>query len=605
MLNYLQFILENKDQFRLYYSAKFRYILEIIKNQAIASDGNVIADILLKIENNYRYQSKFTLIDITDKNDTISFIQTNRILRKKSDFKGLGRDLEWNEDGILPINLHSDTSNEFWKTGRTEMVIGRWTRKIFTDVFSKSEKSINLNDSDLENFVNQYKATYDSINNVKLEIVEGEDIRHWYCEKNYYNKRGQLGNSCMRESFKSNFFDIYVKNPEVCKLLILKAENNKIKGRALLWKLNNGKYYQDRIYTNNESDKSLFENWAKEKGIIYFTKLNNSITVQLGDHEYDKYPYMDTFIVYNPVTKQLKNDEELWPGQGYYLLRSTNGEFKDYNVVWSEYLEEYIDSENAVLTVDDEWISREYGLYIKSRDEWYLPNDDRVAWSRWASQYFHIDDVVYSELMQSWLPIDNENVIEIMADDESDYVTIDSHDLYFKYNDELYSRKHWIIDPFNGELINKLRNSVEDGYKRYGQILNYKLKSEIPSKEEAINMLVNLYKSGKYDKEKVKSEIENNYYFKNKINEVYWGLLEEHKPTIDDMIVILFAGIHCYGFTTMKNNIDKYSDGYSERWEIWNRNDSRLTGLMFKFINSFDYTILGNDVYKIWVYFNL
>lgn len=598
MLNYLQFILENKEEFNLYYSTKFRSILKKIKD-----NGDKIAEILLQVEDNYMYKSKFTLIDVTDKNDTISFIQSNRIIRKNPDLEP-----DWISGGILPsyIKIDKNKSDE-WKSGRTEMIIGRWTRKLFTDVLYKSRKSMVLNDSELEKFVNQYKATYDYINNIKLEIVEGEDIRHWYSEKNYYNRRGQLGSSCMRQSSKSTFFDIYVKNPEVCKLLILKSEddNTKIKGRALLWKLNDGRYYQDRVYTNNESDRSLFENWAIERDMLYYSNYSNYMMVQLGNHEYEKYPYMDTFVTYNPVTKQLKNDEDLWPGQGYYLLQDTTGGFRKDDVVWSEYEQEYIDRENAVLTVNNDWIRRSSAIYVESRDEWYSPDDNHVVWSDWAEKNFHIDDVVYSQLMNDWLPIYNEKVIEIIVDDEPGYVTIDRYDLYFKYNDELYSRSYWIIDPFSGELVNKLRPSVENVYKRYDQLLISKLNSEIPSDKEAIDMLVNLYKSGKYDKEKVKSEIENNYYFKNKINGVYWGLSKEHKPTIDDMIVILFAGIHCNGFTIMKNNIDKYSDGYSERWSIWNRYDSRLTGLMFKFINSFDYTILGNDIYKIWVYFNI
>lgn len=111
MLNYLQFILENKDQFRLYYSIKFRNILERIKN---ISD-NEIAEILLQAENNNMYQSKFTLIDVTDKNDFISFIQTNRILRKNPDLNS-----DWREQGILPTDIYlNNKDSEFWENSRT------------------------------------------------------------------------------------------------------------------------------------------------------------------------------------------------------------------------------------------------------------------------------------------------------------------------------------------------------------------------------------------------------------------------------------------------------------------------------------------------------
>lgn len=599
MLRYLEFLLENKDEFNLYYSKKFRSILWEISN-----GGNEIAEILLQAENNNMYMSKFTLIDTTDKNDTISFIQSNRILRKNQDLNN-----NWRNDGFLPSKISVDANkSEFWNTGRTEMIIGRWVRKLFTDVLSKSRKSLTISNTELENFVNQYKATYDSHHNIKLEIVEGEEIRHWYSERNYQNSRGQLGSSCMRQPDKASFFDIYVKNPEVCKLLILRSEldNTKIKGRALLWKLTNGKYYQDRVYTNTESDRALFENWAIQRDMEYYINYTDVMTVQLGDYEYDKYPYMDTFVAYNPNTKQLKSDEDLWPGQGFNLLQSTNGGFRDSDAVWSEYEQEYIDREDAVLTVDDDWIPRGVAVYVESRDEWYAPDDNNIIWSDWAEENFHIDDAVHSELMNDWLPVNNDKVIEIIADDEPDYVVKERYDLYIEKDGELYSRSHWIEDPFTGEWVNKSKLiKIENGYKRVHEILNDKLSSEIKSNEEAINKLVEIYKSDKYDKLKIKEAIENNNYYKNNIIGVYWGLSKEDIPTVDDMIVILFSGIHCNGFTNMRNNIDKYSDGFSDKWSKWQRYDSRLIGLMFRVINTFDYKLLGNDVYKIWVYFNI
>lgn len=594
MLRYLEFLLENKDELNLYYSEKFRSILSEISN-----GGNEIAEILLQVENNNMYMSKFTLIDTTDKNDTISFIQSNRIIRKNPDLI----------NGFLPSGISADVNkSEFWKTGRTEMIIGRWVRKLFTDVLSKSRKSLTINNTELENFVNQYKATYDSLHNIKLEIVEGEEIRHWYSERNYQNSRGQLGNSCMRHLNKASFFDIYVKNPEVCKLLILRSEldNTKIKGRALLWKLTDGKYYQDRVYTNTESDKSLFENWAIQRDMEYYNNYTSYMTVQLGDYEYDKYPYMDTFVAYNPHTKQLKADEDLWPGQGFDLLQSTNGDFISSDAVWSEYEQEYINREDAVLTVDDDWLPRSVAIYVESRGEWYAQDSNNIIWSEWASENFHIDDAVHSELMEDWLPVNNDAVIEIIADDDSDYVVKERYDLYIEKDGEFYSRSHWIEDPFTGEWINKLKViETENGRKRFYEILSDKLSSEIKSNEEAINKLIEIYKSEKYDKLKVKEAIENNNYYKNKIIGVYWGLSKEDIPTVDDMIVILFSGIHCNGFVNMRNQIDKYSDGFSEKWDKWQRHDSRLIGLFFRVIDTFDYKLLGDDVYKIWVYFNI
>lgn len=606
MLNYLQFILENKDQFRLYYSIKFRNILERVKN----SSGNEIADILLQAENNNMYQSKFTLIDITDKNDFISFIQTNRILRKNPDLNS-----DWRNQGILPTDIYlNNKDSEFWETGRTEMAIGRWTRKVFTDVLQKSRSSMILNNNELEEFVNQYKATHDSLNNIKLELVEGEEIRHWYSVKNYENRMGQLGNSCMREPEKSTFFDIYVNNPDVCKLLILKSEsdNTKIKGRALIWKLNDGSYYQDRVYTNNESDISLFENWAREKNMSYYRSDSvDDMTVQLGNYTYQKYPYMDTFVAYNPDTKKLKNDEELWPGNGFYLLQNTNGGFRNDQVVWSEYEQDYIDREDAVLTVDDEWILRDNAIYVESREEWYSPNDDNVMWSDWAEESFHIDDVVYSESLNDWLPVNNDKIIEIESrDEESDYVPKDRIDLYFEFGGKYYSISNWVKDPYNENKLIDLSEYSEKSptanTPKNRNILLKKLKEEFGDDSNKLkSKLVEIYLNNNFNLEDVKREIENNQIFKEKIKGVWWGLSNQHKVNVELMIPILFASIYSGSVNYLYQNLDDYGDEINNLFKTWNNYDKRLTNLIFRFTKSFEFDTFNNDVYKIWLYFNL
>lgn len=603
MLSYLQFILENKDKFRLYYSLKFRTILEKIKS----INDNEIADILLQSENNNMYQGKFTLIDITDKNDFISFIQTNRILRKNPDLNS-----DWREQGILPNEI-SLGSNDFWKTGRTEMAIGRWTRKVFSDILQKSRSSMILDNNELEEFVNQYKATYDSLNNVKLELVEGEKIRHWYSEKNYESRMGQLGNSCMKQPEKSNFFDIYVNNPDVCKLLILKSDDDdtKIKGRALIWKLDDGSYYQDRVYTNNESDRTLFENWAREKDMSRFWNDSGlNMTVQLGDYKYDKYPYMDTFVVYNPDTKQLKNDEGLWPGQGYYLLQHTNGGFRNDEVVWSEYEQEYIDIEDAVLTVDDEWVPRIEAIYVESRDEWFSPYDDNVVWSEWSREHFHIDDVVHSDLLNSWLPSENDKIIEINGQDDDDYVPKDRIDLYFEHEGLYYSRQHWIKNPYDDNKLMNLYSyttrPVTLNTPRNSSLLMSKLESELGNDNEKVKRKIfEIFINNNYNKADVLNSINNNQIFKNKISGVYWGLSREDVPTADLMIPIILASIYSGSVVELYDNLKLYGSEYREIFWKWNRYDRRLINLIYKFSKSFDFSSFNDIIYKAWLYFNI
>lgn len=606
MLNYSEFILENKEEFRLYYSLKFRTILERIKS----NNNNKIANLLLKAENNNIYRGKFTLIDVTDKNNFISFIQTNRILRKNPD---LNSDLR--EQGILPTDIHlNNKGNEFWETGRTEMAIGRWTRKVFTDILQKSLSSTVLNNSELEEFVNQYKATYDYFNNIKLELVEGEEIRHWYCEFNYENQRGQLGNSCMRQVQKYSFFDIYVYNPDVCKLLILKSEsdNTKIKGRALIWKLTDGSYYQDRVYTNNESDRKIFENWAREKNMRYhWSDSGYNMTVQLGNYTYLKYPYMDTFVAYNPTTNQLKNDEDLWPDQGFYLLQNVNGGYQHDQVVWSEYEEDYIDREDAVLDVNGEWISQRNAIYVDSRDAWYTPDADEIVWSDWFQDHFHNDDVVYSDSLNDYLMINNPEIIEIVVSKNGkDYVPKSKIDIYFEFDGKYYSRSNWVKDPYNeNKLIDLYEYSEESPTVNTPQnrnILLKKLEEEFGDDVTKLkSKLVKIYLNKKFNLEDVKNEIENNEIYKEKLKGVWWGLANQHKVNVDLMIPILFASIYSGNVNDLYENLDVYGDEIKNKFKTWQHYDRRLTNLIFRFTQSFNFDTFNNDVYKIWLYFNL
>ena len=76
--DYLDYILETvkSNTSQLYYSEKFRSLLKKIENKS------EVAKLLLLSERSNQVLTQYTLIDITDKNDTVSFVQVNRILRK-------------------------------------------------------------------------------------------------------------------------------------------------------------------------------------------------------------------------------------------------------------------------------------------------------------------------------------------------------------------------------------------------------------------------------------------------------------------------------------------------------------------------------------------
>ena len=71
-------------------------------------------------------------------------------------------------------------------------------------------------------------------------MVKGEDIRYWYYEEKYDGYGGSLNGSCMKHKKCQHYFGIYVENPEVCQLLILKShvddkiiDTSKLKGLSI------------------------------------------------------------------------------------------------------------------------------------------------------------------------------------------------------------------------------------------------------------------------------------------------------------------------------------------------------------------------------------
>ncbi len=603
LLSYFDFIIENSGVFRLYYSDSFRNILHAIKDNSKFSSGEyAVSTFLLEAEDSNQMVDKNTLIDITDKNDTISFIQSNRILRKYSHLS----------DGVLTADIIDDKDNEFWKKGRTDINIGRWSRRIIKDIYKTSAYS----DSMIEKFVNAYKSTFDSLyNKVNLfEVVSGEEIRKWYLNSNYSVISGQLGSSCMSTKPKQGFFDIYVKNPDVCKLLILKDGENpdKILGRSLLWKIDTGENYQDRIYTIYDSDRLLFEKWAGDNDYLIHWESRGNFKVTLGDHTYMKYPYMDTFSMYNPDTNVLSDDNDLWPGQGYYRLENTDGGYMSDSVVWSEYYDDYIDSEEAVsVNITNsrvDWLRPSDTVYLSYRDEYWYSGSDDIEWSDFHEKHFHLDDLVRSGKLDDWLYVNSSEVIEITNNYEGDvdYVPKKRIDLYIEVDGGYYDRSNSIKDPYTGKYEFKDRQ-MSSGKTYYGY-LKEKLQKEIGDnfvyKDLMVEKIVKLFKDGEYPD--IKDDLKENALYKSIFN-FYWGpgFSEENKPTEDDIICLLFAAI--IGSTGMyfPSYIKKFSDEVHDRYNIWYEYSYTLKSKIDKFIKSFDYSLLGNDIYKLYLWFSL
>jgi hypothetical protein len=190
-------------------------------------------------------------------------------------------------------------------TKPAEIRIGRAIKQLLKGA------GVEKSDADIEKFVNKWKSRikYEVDKFDFFKLVKGDDIRKWYHEDKYKKDGGTLNGSCMRHSSCQKYFDIYTKNPDVCQLLILVDDTDRLTGRALVWKLRDGETFMDRIYSTNDSDVDLFKSYAIKEGWYYKGSQNNdpdeTIIAPKGeknisnlfvdlDTDFKYYPYMDT-----------------------------------------------------------------------------------------------------------------------------------------------------------------------------------------------------------------------------------------------------------------------------------------------------------------------
>ena len=83
--SFLEYIFESesKTKLKLYYSKRFREFLSKIERTTKDQDVERLASAIRHSENSNQMYSDITFIDMTDKNDMLSFIQVNRVRRKK------------------------------------------------------------------------------------------------------------------------------------------------------------------------------------------------------------------------------------------------------------------------------------------------------------------------------------------------------------------------------------------------------------------------------------------------------------------------------------------------------------------------------------------
>ena len=283
--------------------------------------------------------------------NTIGLILSETVSRTSGKIYVMFKELEGERIGVVNKEAMEPTEAEdqrIWSTSRNNIKIGRLVRAILT------ASKISFTDSEIEQFTNTYKATYDFAKDAlkQFDIVKGDKIAYWYDEENYVSGGGSLNNSCMA-SVGSDYFDIYTQNPQVSLVILYgdggsieseKYTDDRIKGRAILWdaKLDGQPVkFMDRIYTTQDADVELFKQFAEKNGWWFkkrqsmepgddFTDGNSSkkgtIEVKLDDADFSEYPYCDTICYIDSDTGMASN--KYWDDSNR-MLRDTGGSYED------------------------------------------------------------------------------------------------------------------------------------------------------------------------------------------------------------------------------------------------------------------------------------
>lgn len=375
-----------------------------------------------------------------------------------------------------------------WTKYRTSIKIGKAIKLIFADKYPNNQpKGVEAPKpkNDIESFVNKYKAEREKNKNYDFfDIVKGEDIRYWYDQENYsrFMQEGcTLAKSCLRYKESLKFLDLYVKNPNVFSLLILKDSSNRLRGRAIVWNLNTpNRVFMDRVYSINDFDVELFKNYASERGWLYKSRQtygynHNIIDTKNGEEyfwedfimnafvqniNYNYFPYLDTLCIYNRETGELTNNSELSSTPPHIKLIDPSGGFVDEceyrEMVYSDiYGEDIPREESTFVEIDNTWVYSSDAVYVHNTNGKYaFRRSSKIVRSDIAgkTKFFLKDECVWSEYHKTHIYKDS--VVEVYTDKTKNQVIL-SH-----------KRLNGVIfDDIDGDFILKEKNIINNSTK--------------------------------------------------------------------------------------------------------------------------------------------
>lgn len=324
---------------------------------------------------------------------------SQRIIDSRYASRRLNEDLLFDLDPSYEFITYNQGSKGIGLNSRVNIKIGKGIKKMFPNV--------NFSDHDIEQFVNRVKAKSPTAYDFK--IVEGEEIRDFYNGNCYEANTSTLEGSCMKYEECQPYLDIYVKNPDNCKMLILESAGMII-GRALLWYFKqDGEDFtiMDRIY-GNDATISRFIDWAKENNVWtkerqsydYKTtwvkpdgeKITKEFFIPLKNMDFKHYPYIDTFTY---VHEDGLGNHQSNKSQSKGYANSTGGHYEDVDDrVWCEIDEQWIDEDDAIYVEGTGYVYYSYSVWCESNRCNILEEDAVMTHD---GNYCHTDDAIHCD----------------------------------------------------------------------------------------------------------------------------------------------------------------------------------------------------------------
>ena len=337
-------------------------------------------------------------------------------------------ELSYLPEGKEPIY----SSGEVWsRENRQIMKPARLIQKLLVHEFKCKE---------FEDFSNYLQG--EILKSGDFKIVSGDDIVKYYCEDNYYEISGTLGNSCMRYSECRGYFDIYKDHAK----LLVYLRDDKVMGRALLWEID-GNTYMDRYYTCRDYLNSVFEEYAISNK--WRMRADNSLLYD-GDDQYWKLPD-DNYktAVYLELYIKLKNTYDYYPYMDSFRYFDESS-----NTISScaDFAGIHLSNTDGSHSEMETYTCAVCGRQERCRED-ESPND--MVWSEWGEEYLCEDCAKYLEYLDSYVRCTLDTTViytanssyEVPTDmlDNGDFACIDG-----KYY-EIESCTNIIYDEENGE----------------------------------------------------------------------------------------------------------------------------------------------------------